>query len=290
MPRRTHASTGARMPRNSRATRDDVSRLEKRIVGSDGAQSPPHTRARVHVPVERDDVRRDARGASDRDASGGGDAPREGEDSAPDVEGASRGWIRARERREAARSSAVARSSAREEDDDLDLGRTGDGLAPTSYDGTGSTGDVSRAGETRGRFATTHRLVYVADETGMINRVAGVFARRGYNIESLAVGLNIDKAIFTISAICSDPDVEKLIKQVNKLAKVRKVENVTNKECVERGLMLVKVQCEPEQRSQVLEINRIFPAGGRGGALADDSVTGDPGKNRAFQSALMKFE
>jgi len=85
--------------------------------------------------------------------------------------------------------------------------------------------------------------------------------------------------------------VEKLIKQVNKLAKVRKVENVTNKECVERGLMLVKVKCEPEQRSQVLEINRIFRA-----SVVDVaehsltmSVTGDPGKNRAFQSALMKF-
>ena len=68
--------------------------------------------------------------------------------------------------------------------------------------------------------------------------------------------------------------MEKLIKQVNKLAKVRKVENVTNKECVERGLMLVKVQCEPEQRSQVLEINRIFlVAWWEGGApehLADD--------------------
>ena len=62
-------------------------------------------------------------------------------------------------------------------------------------------------------------LVYVADETGMINRVAEGFARRGYNIESLAVGLNIDKAIFTISVICSDGDVEKLIKQVNKLAR-----------------------------------------------------------------------
>ena len=119
---------------------------------------------------------------------------------------------------------AVARSSAREEDDDLDLGRTGDGLAPTSYDGTGSTGDVyAGPAKLAGGLRRHTVLVYVADETGMINRVAGVFARRGYNIESLAVGLNIDKAIFTISVICSDPDVEKLIKQVNKLAKVRKV-------------------------------------------------------------------
>jgi acetolactate synthase-1/3 small subunit len=85
-------------------------------------------------------------------------------------------------------------------------------------------------------------LIYVADETGMINRVAGVFARRGYNIESLAVGLNIDKALFTVVVIASDTDATKLIKQINKLAKVRKVENVTNKMCVERGLMLIKVR------------------------------------------------
>lgn len=85
-------------------------------------------------------------------------------------------------------------------------------------------------------------LIYVADETGMINRVAGVFARRGYNIESLAVGLNIDKAIFTVVVIASDSDATKLIKQINKLAKVRKVENVTDKMCVERGLMLIKAR------------------------------------------------
>ena len=72
-------------------------------------------------------------------------------------------------------------------------------------------------------------LIYVADETGMINRVAGVFARRGYNIESLAVGLNVDKAIFTVVVIASDNDAMKLIKQINKLAKVRKVENVTDR-------------------------------------------------------------
>ena len=193
-----------------------------------------------------------------------------------------------------ARSASVVEAVRGSGDDyDLDSGVPANSeFVPTAYDETGSTGDVY-AGPARlsGDLRRHTILVYVADETGMINRVAGVFARRGYNIESLAVGLNIDKAIFTISVICSEEDVVKLMKQVNKLAKVRKVENVTNKECVERGLMLIKVKCEPEHRSQVLEVNRIFRASVVD--VAEHSltmaVTGDPGKNRAFQSALTKF-
>jgi acetolactate synthase-1/3 small subunit len=134
-------------------------------------------------------------------------------------------------------------------------------------------------------------LIYVADETGMINRVAGVFARRGYNIESLAVGLNVDKAIFTVVVIASDNDANKLIKQINKLAKVRKVENVTDKMCVERGLMLIKVRSTPEQRPEIIELGKVFRA-----SVVDTSdntlmfaTTGDPGKNRAFQQACLKF-
>ena len=119
----------------------------------------------------------------------------------------------------------------------------------------------------------------------------GVFARRGYNIESLAVGLNIDKAIFTVVVIASDSDCLKLIKQINKLAKVRKVENVTDKMCVERGLMLMKLNAKPEQRTELAELAKIFRA-----SIVDVSPTsltmstvGDPGKNRAFQQACLKF-
>ena len=114
-----------------------------------------------------------------------------------------------------------------------------------------------------------------------------MFAAARYNIESLAVGLNIDKAIFTVVVIATNSDAAKLMKQINKLAKVRKVENVTEKMCVERGLMLIKVRAEPKARAEIIELGRVFRA-----SVVDTSsetltfaTTGDPGKNRAFQQA-----
>ena len=83
--------------------------------------------------------------------------------------------------------------------------------------------------------------VFVADEAGLINRVAGVFARRGANIESLAVGLTVDKALFTIVATGTEATVSNLSKQIAKLVNVRYVEEITDVNRVERELMLVKV-------------------------------------------------
>uniref|UniRef100_A0A1D1YN53 Acetolactate synthase small subunit n=1 Tax=Anthurium amnicola TaxID=1678845 RepID=A0A1D1YN53_9ARAE len=139
---------------------------------------------------------------------------------------------------------------------------------------------------------TRHTIsVFVGDESGMINRIAGVFARRGYNIESLAVGLNKDKALFTIVVSGTQTVLQQVVEQLNKLVNVWKVEDLSKEPQVERELMLIKLSVDPNTRQEVMNLVDVFRA-----KIVDISeytvtieVTGDPGKIVAVQRNLSKF-
>ncbi|KAF4346849.1 hypothetical protein F8388_025703 [Cannabis sativa] len=133
--------------------------------------------------------------------------------------------------------------------------------------------------------------VFVGDESGIINRIAGVFARRGYNIESLAVGLNKDKALFTIVVSGTENVLRQVVEQLNKLVNVIKVEDISREPQVERELMLIKLNAGPTTRAEIMWLVDIFRA--KIVDIAEHSltieVTGDPGKMVAVLRNLAKF-
>ncbi|KAL7613876.1 hypothetical protein Lser_V15G08369 [Lactuca serriola] len=133
--------------------------------------------------------------------------------------------------------------------------------------------------------------VFVGDESGIINRITGVFARRGYNIESLAVGLNKDKALFTVVVSGTEKVLQQVVEQLNKLVNVLKVEDLSKEPQVERELMLVKLNVNQTTRSEIMWLVDIFRA-----KVVDTTecsltieVTGDPGKMVTVQRNLAKF-
>ena len=135
--------------------------------------------------------------------------------------------------------------------------------------------------------------VLVEDEAGVLTRIAGLFARRGFNIESLAVGPAEQTGISRITMVVPGDDrvIEQLTKQLYKLINVLKVQDITAIPCVERELMLLKINATTNMRSEVVEIANIFRA--RVVDLGDDSLTievvGDPGKMVAIVQMLSKY-
>ncbi len=135
--------------------------------------------------------------------------------------------------------------------------------------------------------------VLVEDEAGVLTRIAGLFARRGFNIESLAVGPAEEAGVSRITMVVpgDDDTIEQLTKQLHKLINVLKVTDITNTPCVERELMLVKVSANPHNRGEVMQIGQIFRA--RVVDMSDETLTievaGDPGKMVAIISMLTKF-
>jgi acetolactate synthase-1/3 small subunit len=135
--------------------------------------------------------------------------------------------------------------------------------------------------------------VLVEDEAGVLTRIAGLFARRGFNIESLAVGPAEKVGISRITMVVPGDDhvIEQLTKQLYKLINVLKVQDITTTPCVERELMLIKVNATSSTRSGIIELAQVFRA--RVVDIAEESLTlevvGDPGKMVAIVQVLSKF-
>lgn len=103
----------------------------------------------------------------------------------------------------------------------------------------------------------------VVNQPGVMIRVAGLFSRRGYNIESIAVGGSEDPALSRIIIVVDAEDdqvVEQIEKQLYKLIDVVKVNDLPTEESVERELALIKVNAGSQNRSEVLQIVDIFRA------------------------------
>jgi acetolactate synthase I/III small subunit len=135
--------------------------------------------------------------------------------------------------------------------------------------------------------------VLVENKPGLLVRVAGLFARRGFNIESLAVGPTEHEEIsrMTIVVNCEDHPLEQVTKQLNKLINVLKIVELEPGATVQRELLLVKVRADAESRSRVLETVNLFRA--RVVDVAVDVVTveatGDKDKLDALVRVLEPF-
>jgi acetolactate synthase-1/3 small subunit len=135
--------------------------------------------------------------------------------------------------------------------------------------------------------------VLVEDEAGVLSRISSLFARRGFNIKSLAVGPAEKIGLSRITMVLSgDPHtMDQLTKQLYKLINVLKVEDLSISACVECEIMLIKIRLKSELRQEVLEIARIFHS--KVVDLASESlileVTGDTQKMMAIEKLLSKF-
>ena len=102
--------------------------------------------------------------------------------------------------------------------------------------------------------------VLVENRPGVLTRVTSLFARRGFNIDSLAVGVTEDPTLSRITIVCSAADIplEQITKQLHKLINVIKIQDLDPRESVERELVLFKVNAPAERRHEVIEIANVF--------------------------------
>ncbi len=135
--------------------------------------------------------------------------------------------------------------------------------------------------------------VLVENKPGVLARVAGLFARRGFNIDSLAVGVaeNPDMSRMTVVVDVEEHSLEQVHKQLNKLINVIKVVDLPDDNSVQRELILVKVKADARTRAEIIEMVDIFRGKivdvGKGTVSIE--VTGPGSKLRALEDLLKPY-
>lgn len=139
-----------------------------------------------------------------------------------------------------------------------------------------------------------HTIVaLVADRPGVLNRVASLFRRRGFNIESIAVGRTEMKGVSRMTIVVSGDTatVEQVRKQLDKVIDVIKLSDITDEDRVDRELALIKVKTTPQNRSEIMQIVDIFRANIVDVAAESVTVevTGDEDKISSLLNLLRDF-
>jgi acetolactate synthase-1/3 small subunit len=142
---------------------------------------------------------------------------------------------------------------------------------------------------------STHTLsVLVENKPGVLSRVAGLFTRRGFNIESLAVGPTEHPEISRMTIVVSveGAALEQVTKQLNKLVNVLKIVELEEKQAVQRELLLVKVRTDERNRRDLLQIVELFKAkvADVGPEALIIELTGRPGKLDAMLRMLEPYD
>jgi acetolactate synthase-1/3 small subunit len=135
--------------------------------------------------------------------------------------------------------------------------------------------------------------VLVENKPGVLTRVASLFARRGFNIDSLAVGTTEDPTLsrMTIVVNAENTPLEQITKQLHKLINVIKIQDLDPAEMVDRELVLFKVNAPPDRRHEVIEIANVFRAKivdvGRNTVTVEATGSGD--KLQAMEDLLRAY-
>ena len=136
--------------------------------------------------------------------------------------------------------------------------------------------------------------ILVDNTSGVLSRVAGLFSRRGYNIDSITAGVTADQRYSRMTVVCEEDDqmIQQITKQLAKQEDVRDVKVLEPDDSVARELMLVKVAVKPEQRQGALSVADIFRA--KVVDVSKDSLimemTGSQNKLKAFIELMADYE